>query len=282
MPLFFFLSGLVSPIKAYDWKDVLIRIKNRFLQLVIPFILWYLILWIPLGHDSLLNLFLYPDRGLWFLWVIFLDIALFYLVLLLCSFVHVKPHVIFIIVYVAFRLIFSGITLLGLNMVSKYFLWFVLGAIIGEKKEKLPESRFKSLLIVVFLIGYLVFSHFWYRIDSVIPSGSLAMKINHLPFFSEMTAFMGIGFVVLLFASIKAPKWLGIIGKMTLGIYAVHQSLLWIYQMLLYKYPYIKTLLGNFWADTIIGFVVLFSLSVIVYRTLAIWSFSNKYLLGKS
>lgn len=68
MPLFMFLSGYVSYKIRYQNNFIV----NRFKQLIIPFITWGIISSLTNCNFSLpFQLILFPDKGLWFLWVLF-------------------------------------------------------------------------------------------------------------------------------------------------------------------------------------------------------------------
>ena len=73
MPLFMFISGFVS----YKETVKMNVIKRRFIQLMIPF-LFYTILGAIVKQDVriFIDTCLYPERGLWFLWVLFFIVLL--------------------------------------------------------------------------------------------------------------------------------------------------------------------------------------------------------------
>lgn len=70
MPLFMFLSGYVA------W-DRPIKLGKKFVRLVVPFITWYLALYVLFAHrtigfeDYIIRWLKSPDYGLWFLWCCF-------------------------------------------------------------------------------------------------------------------------------------------------------------------------------------------------------------------
>lgn len=82
MPLFFILSGMVASLSRdrnttlYAWTFI----KKRFVQLVLPFFVWGLIITPMIIHQTntihaysqiVINLLKHPDTGLWFLIVLF-------------------------------------------------------------------------------------------------------------------------------------------------------------------------------------------------------------------
>jgi fucose 4-O-acetylase-like acetyltransferase len=81
MPMFMFLSDFVSykPNQAIQFTSSIIR---RFTQLMIPFLVWSFIIspLVSWNFDiiKLMEKLLYPDRELWFLWVLFLFMSLMY------------------------------------------------------------------------------------------------------------------------------------------------------------------------------------------------------------
>lgn len=74
MPLFMFISGFLS---YRDDRGMTFRtVRKRFFQLMVPFICWPILLCLLRGEPTtipevLMKLFYQPDRGLWFLYVLF-------------------------------------------------------------------------------------------------------------------------------------------------------------------------------------------------------------------
>ena len=83
MPLFMFICGItaVSSLNRLSFMDFL---KNKFIRLMIPFMIWALIRSvcinareIVIGHDirpvlyEFTSILKTPEKGLWFLWVLF-------------------------------------------------------------------------------------------------------------------------------------------------------------------------------------------------------------------
>lgn len=77
MPLFFFISGFLANNGKYDVRVF----RKRCYQLLVPFIVWAFLL--PLLYNGAINLkaswgiLIYPDRGLWFLYNLFIYSVLF-------------------------------------------------------------------------------------------------------------------------------------------------------------------------------------------------------------
>ena len=107
MPLFFILSGMVTNLKLGSVEELCQKVKSRFLQLVVPFVLWGGILSLFIIRQSFFNIFIEPDTSLWFLLVLFeiyvISIITFFLLgrkswidntqltfLLLCLFVYLE------------------------------------------------------------------------------------------------------------------------------------------------------------------------------------------------
>ena len=79
MPAFMAISGFwayrPNDLSRKDINYCLSLIYRRFQQLIVPFILWSLMLMLVNSRFSINNaitLLLYPDGGLWFLWVLFI------------------------------------------------------------------------------------------------------------------------------------------------------------------------------------------------------------------
>ena len=84
MPLFFFLSGLFAK-PQYNYSDSIICIKNKFLQLMVPFIICCSFFVLIMSSKPWWSLFYFPNggahMGYWFILVLFE----FYLLFTLCQ-----------------------------------------------------------------------------------------------------------------------------------------------------------------------------------------------------
>lgn len=239
MPLFVFISGLLS----YKDTSSLMDIKKRAYQLLLPFLLWPIIRgFIFNGTISVTDyviLFKDPSQGLWFLWILFLISSYFTLVGVVTKKVGgaritERTNRIVLFASVLFAYLFVNIVFRG-----KYGMWLF------------------SLYIIFFYGGwelrryYLKFSvvmrKYWWLFLSFFILLSLFWKFNHHPTFisapnkivsnlyNYLTGFMG-SIALLSICSMKVGqgwnlnsfliKRLISCGKMTLGLYAIHLSII--------------------------------------------------------
>lgn len=241
MPLFFFISGVVG---ARSIRRPLLRqLRDRTLGLLVPFISWYVLVstasWLLGGSPlprTMLNLYQSPDRGLWFLWVLFV-IGMGSAVLL-----RVAPEkyawAALLIAAAALQLV--HVPVLGEGLVKWYFPFFAAGLVLAPRfirgtalmppKTWLPDA----LAIVVFII----LATGWRRAE-LIPVTRLWARIGMpLPSMVELSyryacASFGIAASVVLVRRIPRGVWsfdaLRYLGISTLEIYVSHQLFLSIF-----------------------------------------------------
>lgn len=175
MPFFIFLSGFVS-FGTFDGSKA--KLVKRFKSLIIPFWCWFLISYVfswfifylkggsqPDFLKSIVEVLKSPDHGLWFLWVLFLNILVLYVSLKITrKYEEVVLLVFFAMINVLVPL--TGFTLLGIGSLMKLLLFFSIGYILNKHASKLQKTLsvtgFLSLLIYPLLVA------FWSR--SAIPT----------------------------------------------------------------------------------------------------------------
>ena len=259
MPLFMAISGYCSYKAFVEWLVV----KKRFLQLVVPFIcwplVWYLIKMDFTGiTDYYLALFIFPDRGLWFLFVLFLitlieyfrnkvvrislknhdnsDIAFYFSLLV--------TECLLLTVFYAYKR--CGVPGNWINFVALYYPYYSLGCIM-----RLNNNWLLSNLRWLGPLGLLVYSIATYFLDSYLWQIPLASG-----------GILGMFFIFQRFFDRPLPRIIMFTGTSTLGIYAVHQPVIQYIKHLLIKAP--------LWADVVITFVLTYIISI-----LAVWVFKK-------
>ncbi len=166
MPAFMAISGFLAYRQnTQRGEQYFISVLNRrFRQLVIPFVLWTLLLLLIGGNLSLNNIgvyLLYPDKGLWFLWVLFFITVFFNFGNWLSERIHIKQ----VAVITAFCLLFAGsmvlfeIRVLGFQFIAYYFIIYSLGYFLHKYYDKvITQNTFVLLLLV---ISWGVLAWFW-------------------------------------------------------------------------------------------------------------------------
>lgn len=200
MPLFFILSGMVTNLKLGSVEELCQKVKSRFLQLVVPFVLWGGILSLFIIRQSFFNIFIEPDTSLWFLLVLFeiyvISIITFFLLgrkswidntqltfLLLCLFVYLEIRILSKI----------SMGLLGLNLVQKYYTYFAIGLLIKEFQIMQKNKVGLDWGLVISGMLFLIFVYFWYRLPSKVPSDTngIARILNDFESYRFLTAICG-------------------------------------------------------------------------------------------
>lgn len=259
MPLFIFLSGAVASLwfnpndvalSMRDFSRVTgIRIKNAFIRLVIPFISWALIAGFVLQDtfhplQIVIAAFRRPDSALWFL------LCIFYCVVLLSLFQFVlraiyytfKGHSAFsILLDGRVQLVLIGLVWLwmrlysppgaGLGTLKMYFLYYILG--IGFYKYW--GALFSSGWRVIPYLLFIPLVAWWSRTAE---NNLLALPppldndflfiglIQYL--YAPMIAVAGIFLTWDIVCRVSQKEWqwfkafLAYLGKLSLGIYAIH------------------------------------------------------------
>ena len=246
MPLFFVLSGLVTNMKLGRIEDLYLKIKSRFFQLVVPFVFWGGILSLFIIKQKFFNIFVEPDTSLWFLLVLFeiyvISITTFYFwgrktlkqnsylfFLLQCLFVYFEIHL----------LVKISMGLFGLNLVLKYYPYFVFGLLIKEFKIIHKNKALLDFGLLMSGVLFFIFVYFWYRLPSKVPSDMdcFTKLLNNHESYRFLTAILGSLFFILLFHHFDniQDRWLVGLGKITLSIYVMNYPLIWIFQIIFGK-----------------------------------------------
>ena len=128
MPAFMAVSGYL----VYRPQAKRVNLSRRFLQLMVPFLAWSLIMFFinpPYQARELASYILKPDTSFWFLWVLFWIAVLFWVGDWLAELLRVKQEIIigiFCVVLVAV-MVFVDVRVLGMQFISYYFLFYVMG-----------------------------------------------------------------------------------------------------------------------------------------------------------
>lgn len=284
MPLFFMLSGLVTkPIPYIDSmlggvKIVLKRIKKRFIQLVVPFCAWGAIWTITSSNESYYMIFVQPDISLWFLWVLFLINLAFYIGQYLEYYLKLNNIIVqLLFIYLTLKVIshiFCG--LYGLGMTANFFFYFSIGIIISQRNIIATLSRY----IIPLIVTYIILAMIWYRIVDNIPETypQWISEINEFTTYRVATAISGsFAFICFCYRYLGCLRLncLEYIGKNTLGIYAIHQTVI---LSILHLLPtgmnvFFNTTLGLFVAVGIVLFITILLLEILKTCKILNWLF---------
>lgn len=169
MPLFFFISGIVSNRSMSRPLGALIRTKAR--SLLLPFVVWWLLTASvnalaggPGLGRSLVALVRSPDVGLWFLWVLFVA------TLVATAVLRVLPErlrlVGLVIVSAVLWALPAGV--LGLRLVAWYFPFFAAGLMLsGRLAEERAWTRPRPVMAFTTAAAWLALAAGWRRTAQV-------------------------------------------------------------------------------------------------------------------
>lgn len=228
MPLFIFISGYLS----YREKGIDIKyLKRRFLTLLIPYFSWMVVSSIINVIDtndgffsSIIRIFLYPDNGLWFLWVLFWMHILFYC----CSFLSKKYLLpLMCLSYLLIRIVIYVLKIenvLGVNLLSYLFLYFIFG-FVAVKYKNFADLIFKSWYFA--LPFFLFMACFWQRIGMLSFDNYLINSKLIISIYKIIVATLGIITSVGVFREIKSfNKYIIYTGENSIAIYTMNMYVL--------------------------------------------------------
>lgn len=207
MPLFIFVSGYACFRRELQWSLV----KKRFFQLIIPFSLWSIVLCIINCDYRIWLLFVYPERSLWFLYVLFF-VTFFHLVCRwLARKTHIKEELLVAVMAILFFASMFFFRLFGWPIIAKYFMFYCMG-FYARKNFRFEQQ---SIILTVLLLALFLIAAFFCMQDaapSFMTEGSSSMY--KYPY-NLLVAVLGIAAFMLLFAN--AFKWHNTLFTDTIG-----------------------------------------------------------------
>lgn len=164
MPAFMALSGFLAYRVGGSKLSVWQTIWRRLQQLMIPYIMWTLLLMLVyrnLSVNRIQELLIYPDKGLWFLWVLFFITVLFQLCGWFAGIIKCKQAWIVLLVGVVLSLsmVISKTKLFSIQLISYYFIFYSLAYYFHKHYERLSVIKNWGLLVLVVIWGVLAW--FW-------------------------------------------------------------------------------------------------------------------------
>ena len=238
MPLFIFLSGFVTWNRVgsskVDW------ITKKFYALIVPYFVWLILYYFIGGIGAsfgspensnfisyITESLLYPDKGLWFLWVLFSICVIFRLSLTIAAkFGDVS------LFFVAALLHLIPVGIFGIGLIKWYFLFFVLGYLFAKYRSTFKtKSALQFFLVITFFL--LVFG--WKRNSTPLyynwlneTLSSFGLNISNLEGLLSLAYDYTVGIlgVASLFIILKyltfTYKYLAYFGLISLEIYTSH------------------------------------------------------------
>ncbi len=231
--------------------------------------------------ETIKTYLLYPDKGLWFLWVLFFINVFFVLGVWLAEHIRVKQEIVILLIC----LLFAGVMVVfeprifGFQFIAYYFLFYSLGFFLHKYEEKIITKN--PFVITTLILCWFVLAWFWkmhdlpYWLESF-PLPSTLMQYSY----RFITA--AIAIYILLAVSpmaLNSDKWLNqpfvSLGAISLGIYTTHF-------ILIGRIVKLSSSFGLGENMTIImTFVVALLVSWVIVWLLGKWKVTARYMLGK-
>lgn len=287
MPAFMAVSGFFAYRKNWTVKGVnslLAAIFRRFRQLVIPFILWTIISLLINSHlnwSSLWNVFLYPDSGLWFLWVLFIISVLFTIctwLSLKCGIDNIYLSVGLGIVLVAVMIV-CDIRVFGYQFIAYYYLFYLVGFVLHKYKDTIIISAKPVLALLFACWAFLAWNWNMHSLPVFMQDIPLPVTLVQYGYrFITAVIFIYVAFSVSPYLFKETSRWIAPfvhLGAVSLGIYAVHFILISGLVIFLKSFVFCNgaTIIGSFILGIMISWGIVWLLSK--------WTVTNKFLLGK-
>lgn len=286
MPAFMAISGFLAyrPNTQWGGQNLISVIYRRFRQLVVPFVIWTLLLLLIGGKFSLEDIgiyLLYPDKGLWFLWVLFFITVFFNFGNWLSERIHIKKE----FVIAVFCLLFAGsmvafeIRVLGFQFLAYYFIIYTLGYFLHKYYDKVISKNTFVILLLVVCWGILAWFWNMHELPSWLHFIPLPVSLMQYAY-RFITAALAIYILLAIAPSIlnSTSKWNVLfckLGEVSLGIYTVHFILTGRIVSLYRIWVYDDTLV------IILSFITALLVSWLIVALLNRWKITSTWLLGK-
>ena len=278
MPLFIFVSGYACYRNYIGWE----MIKKRFTQLMVPYTVWSLIICITQGHLRLWEMFVFPERSLWFLYVLFFITVVHVLCVEVSGKFGLKEELVVPVVAIGLFASMIFFHSFGYPIIAKYFFYYCFGFYLRKCFSFKISRLFMCYgVLVVFMI--MAFFCMQDSVPSFMPTGSSKLyKCSY----NTIVALTGIMSFMLLFANKVDKVWPAITkwGGVTLSIYAIHRS---VGMFLIYK---MSSIIGfdisdlttiQYYFAIFIVFVFLLVLSLLLNFLLEKYHYTRIAFLGK-
>ena len=288
MPLFFFISGYVT--YKTDWNPKYDWILKKFVSLVIPYLVWFVIKYSLNGYiieNGILSAFKLLatkyDIGYWFLLSLFLcDCALFLAVRLsrLCVRIDsLRVQVVCcLVVLCLFWILQHFENYLGTSSVWAYFPYVICGyTIAGTVHKELVSVNKIMILVGGFITGITFFAlcivkfadHNMLLFESIMRSTGVKQFASEIDDkFLALMAIDGVFCFSFILKNTSLCKILTYLGKHTVEIYVIHFSLL-------------RTYVDNIYINCMISFFVALLLPLGIEIVLRRAIFVHKLLFGR-
>lgn len=286
MAAFMAVSGYVTfrAEGSYDGRTVLRTVWRRFAQLMIPFAMWTVITQLVVkrvGVENLGEYLLYPDKGLWFLWVLFFINVIFLSGSWLAQKAKCAQEAVIIGICLALVavMVLLDVRVFGFQFMAYYFLFYSQGYFFRKYEGRAASPN-------VMLLGFMgvcwaVLAWFWrmHELPAFMQGLPLPATLTQYAY-RFVTAAIAIYLLLNLSPSLldSQKPWnrpFVALGNVSLGIYAVHFLLLEMW-MEIFRMTAMNN--GGVAACT---FVTTLATTWLVVWLLSKWRITATWLLGK-
>lgn len=266
MPLFMLISGYLS----YKIEYTFYNIKKRFVQLVIPFVIWSVI-GMVITKDWSLVWILSPDKSLWFLWILFWAYLINVLSFVSSNRLKMSPIIVIGCVYFAIFAIqkFFLIHNSGCGLLLRHLPFFCVGIYCGKYSSRVVPLMKKLSIPLLMIWAFCAYWWCWWHSPFNLHY-IVGYVYNYIVAFTGSFGFWGV--VQYFKTDILIFRWLG---GATLGIYAIHMYILNL------MIPLWSRILSNDVLVVITVFLTTATLSYCLYKLLMYSKYSRLFLLGK-
>lgn len=226
MPLFFLISGYLANRGCFRQGVI----KRRAIQLLLPFVTWAFIS--PLlntGHFDAVDSFetlIYPDRGLWFLYNLFVYSLIYCVAEWINDRMKVNKWIVVLFAYLILAaLMFFFRTKFNCTQLCYHYVFFIAGCIYRCIRSKLSVSK----ILPVIGIAYFISVPFWTTNGSPLFYDYINLGNAFAYMYRYGVQILGMFFFFELGSKYLNKKLFFITdyGKMTLGVYALQFPVLY-------------------------------------------------------
>jgi len=265
MPLFMLLSGFVSYKTNYD----LYWLQRKSLQLLIPYFGGTFLMACTLKEGSFCDYFLYPLKGLWFLWVLYVLSVCQYII---ASIGRRKLWVIGLLFIILSAFSIKLKSLLSFDLIAFHFIFYFTGSYMRKYWVILKHLNLYALIVCVIGACFLAIT-FDKDIPSYFPLNSLSLYLRVVPLFISMSLFI--------LSSRILSFWNGpmtFVGTNTLCIYLLHRVMLEYVPYTLIVFP--GTISNNLHISSYYWYVVLLFVCITLFCIYLSCLFSKNRILS--
>ena len=239
MPMFMFLSGFI--VHGQSGHTFPTYVKKNAIRLLIPFFIWYFVSYIIVRfhHDVSLAVYFFdlaksPGRGLWFLWILFLNSTLLFGALKLARYKKKQHRENYFVLVAILLSLTASADFLALADVKQYFPYYAAGFFVCKYLDVLKAKR--KIIYAVAIITFPVLVLGWKRnafptfypvLLSSLNNEDIARLVVSL--YKYAVSFGGIALCSFILERIRQSwlySFLSWLGMWTLDIYACHSYFL--------------------------------------------------------